>query len=1219
MIIGITSGSIVIIHIPNVFNPISTSSAASVSIFIQTTIARLTTQTYSNTYSLSLAIPNAISKNPNNDNGVGGISTNYASIFHPTSVNSVTWTDIYVSPGAGRSVAASNGIILMFPSLPASNPQAYILPKTGLTCSIGLSLPQTCFAYPEVGWVVVQGLTQNFNSGIQNTLILKGMKTPFYAAAPKGGLTIITTKSGAELENITYTSFPPYTAGSVNNVGIIGSNYQSLQVNVEYNWTFTFTNNIPAGGLIVLKFPPNWFNLNSNPLPVGTVISGITSTSLTTNTITFSYNNNIVTISGFSPYVGGTPIHIILMGVKNPSTTGLSSYFEIDSYTAENNIIDQNAILPGITILKQQTTGQVIFNYFYTTPWNGRLRGNYYLSFYPSVNYPALATMNIVFPATEFTSASFVNLGTQKCSISGAITTMLSCTLTALIGTFIITLNSPMIMNANMLPINIIFPHIINFNSELSSGDIIVRVVYDGIVLDQAGTTDTNRKAITGVLSATLGYSSFSFVPKTEGQYATYSVTLKPPASFNSNALIQFEFPHQFPRGLGGLGGTIACQSSIQITNVPLNCAVQDWIINITNHNGFQYSTAGFQVNIKGIINPNSAPALTEGIAVFIFDTQNNVLCYTLTLGVLTYTTAPKVLYVNQFSVSAAQTRISATYNWQISPTITTTAPSVLSVFFTGSFLIQYLSPNATFSLAGGSQLVSTTFLNFVSVNFPAAITTSTLYSFSVNGITNPQDPGQQLYPVIYLLDTTAQIITVRSYANLIQPPNLSFVHAGLMIILNNDVPTNIIQGQSKLYTFVFPNTVTQNYTLVSSTSLSAIITSSVTIATGQKQVSVWIGIQPNTPTQLAYIIWTLQGDTGGTYWKIRPLAINVVYTTSQIQLTTFNSIPAGGRTGPIYVTLATSPTSNLILQVYQLGTVPTEINIYPNILRYSQGVTSQQFWISAGLHSTGVRGSILFLINGTDKNSYSMNSQIINFTIINANSTSTQLISSSLDVISENYITLTIAASQRCTIYFFIVPQGTLQPNFNDIKNKTMRYDYYGGEYIVGEYVNENITNVWNFNITGLRSSTDYSATIYIEDFNGIVANLMSPILYNFTTLDDCPQLITIPMKTAISSETDQLDMVKSIALFANINSGRIELNFSNMIKPEGSTTTLNMNITKGQNGRVNKNITNQVQEKGSFSFILFPDFSNPFAPSVTQTISNLQSNLNLLDSYCK
>ena len=48
-----------------------------------------------------------------------------------------------------------------------------------------------------------------------------------------------------------------------------------------------------------------------------------------------------------------------------------------------------------------------------------------------------------------------------------------------------------------MLPVNFRFPHVISFSSELSSGVITVRSLYDNVVLDDSGTSEENRQVNT--------------------------------------------------------------------------------------------------------------------------------------------------------------------------------------------------------------------------------------------------------------------------------------------------------------------------------------------------------------------------------------------------------------------------------------------------------------------------------------------------------------------------------------------------------------------------------------------------------------------------------------------------------------------------------------------------------------------------------------------------
>lgn len=53
-------------------------------------------------------------------------------------------------------------------------------------------------------------------------------------------------------------------------------------------------------------------------------------------------------------------------------------------------------------------------------------------------------------------------------------------------------------VETEMQPIQISIPNIRNFKEDLNSGVLVIRTIYDGVVLDDSGTTNTNRKALSG-------------------------------------------------------------------------------------------------------------------------------------------------------------------------------------------------------------------------------------------------------------------------------------------------------------------------------------------------------------------------------------------------------------------------------------------------------------------------------------------------------------------------------------------------------------------------------------------------------------------------------------------------------------------------------------------------------------------------------------------------
>lgn len=114
-------------------------------------------------------------------------------------------------------------------------------------------------------------------------IYIKNLVNPPFAADMKSFLTIITVDSfqGSdtgnpaglrEKENVLYTNFAAFSPGSVSNVNVFGTRYEANQINVEYNWVFVLKDNVPSGGKILLKFPPNYFSLESTPSVIGLII-----------------------------------------------------------------------------------------------------------------------------------------------------------------------------------------------------------------------------------------------------------------------------------------------------------------------------------------------------------------------------------------------------------------------------------------------------------------------------------------------------------------------------------------------------------------------------------------------------------------------------------------------------------------------------------------------------------------------------------------------------------------------------------------------------------------------------------------------------------------------------------------------------------------------------------------------------------------------------------
>jgi hypothetical protein len=80
-------------------------------------------------------------------------------------------------------------------------------------------------------------------------------------------------------------------------------------------------------------------------------------------------------------------------------------------------------------------------------------------------------------------------------------------------------------------------------------GNNIKNIKIGSVVLDESGTTEVNRKAITGPLAKYFSPGSYSleYFPLNEGQFATYNIIVQPSLAFTKNALITIKFPITYP------------------------------------------------------------------------------------------------------------------------------------------------------------------------------------------------------------------------------------------------------------------------------------------------------------------------------------------------------------------------------------------------------------------------------------------------------------------------------------------------------------------------------------------------------------------------------------------------------------------------------------------------------------------------------------------------
>lgn len=169
--------------------------------------------------------------------------------------------------------------------------------------------------------------------------------------------------------------------------------------------------------------------------------------------------------------------------------------------------------------------------------------------------------------------------------------------------------------------------------------------------------------------------------------------------------------------------------------------------------------------------------------------------------------------------------------------------------------------------------------------------------------------------------------------------------------------------------------------------------------------------------------------------------------------------------------------------------------------MTFLKGETTKKFWISVGKDSRGINGSVIITLSGSNIASYGMQDRKAVFLVSEVSTIKPLMFQRSDILIGSSWISLYLVMNAPCTLYYgiFEINADDRDKGFDIIKAKKIPYDYYTGEYFLGEQV-EDISNYnYSLNISGLQSFKEYYLQIFVEGLNGVLSD--TPILLNFST----------------------------------------------------------------------------------------------------------------------
>lgn len=176
---------------------------------------------------------------------------------------------------------------------------------------------------------------------------------------------------------------------------------------------------------------------------------------------------------------------------------------------------------------------------------------------------------------------------------------------------------------------------------------------------------------------------------------------------------------------------------------------------------------------------------------------------------------------------------------------------------------------------------------------------------------------------------------------------------------------------------------------------------------------------------------------------------------------------------------------------MFPRGSLPTLVKIYPRVIRFGPDDYQKhsKVWISVGKESEGTKGSIIFAITGPNSDIFRLENPLREYIVVRPERI-VPVIQDLEHIEGDGYIELAISTNEPVTIYWFLQgPQGGIKPTFDDIKSKKLKYDYFGGNYFVGEEISHSATNNFIVNLTNLPIKAYFDLFIFAEDLSGNMA----------------------------------------------------------------------------------------------------------------------------------
>lgn len=154
------------------------------------------------------------------------------------------------------------------------------------------------------------------------------------------------------------------------------------------------------------------------------------------------------------------------------------------------------------------------------------------------------------------------------------------------------------------------------------------------------------------------------------------------------------------------------------------------------------------------------------------------------------------------------------------------------------------------------------------------------------------------------------------------------------------------------------------------------------------------------------------------------------------VTIPTLPTVPVGGFSLPIYISLDTAPDLQLIVYLAFDGD-STGLTLSTNLIYFDNGVKRNSFYVNVSdTVAVGFTGTITFTLGGADQSIYQLSADSADFTTAAAITTAPTFSSFVQAAVTMTTVDISVATSEMADVYYRIALKGTAEPTTAELLN---------------------------------------------------------------------------------------------------------------------------------------------------------------------------------------